>query len=327
MKKHSNILKVMGLLAMMAILLSACAAHTTSGALQPPSSGPYAWIYSIFGKPLQNIMIWFSQRIGGANGAGWAISIITLVVQFIVMPLRLVSQRKMTTQQEKMRKLQPQMQLVQDALKKPGLTQDQQMQISQLQMKVYRENNLSMTGGMGCLPLLIQLPIMAGIYQAVAYSSTLANSTFFGISLSQRSIIFSVIATVLYLIQGWLSMIGLPEEQKKTMRMTIFLSPAITFFISISYSGALALYFMAGGVVIVIQQLITTFIIMPKVKKDVEKELNERPLKQVVTPALIDDILGNSTTASSPAAQEKKQLHQDLRQRNAGKQRRPNNKK
>lgn len=324
--KKSKYLKLAGLLAVMAIFLTACATRTSSGSLQPPSSGPYAWVYNVFGRPLQNIMIWVSQRIGGTNGAGWAISIITLVVQFIVMPLRLISQRKMTTQQEKMQKLQPQMKLVQDALKTPGITQAQQMEISQLQMKIYRENNLSMTGGMGCLPLLIQLPIMAGIYQAVAYSSTLAQSTFFGISLSQRSIIFTVIATALYLLQGYLSMIGLPEEQKKTMKMTLFLSPAMTFFISISYSGALALYFMAGGVVIVIQQLITTFIIMPKVKKDVAAELQNRPLKQVVTPEVIDNIL-NKNNENSQASIQKKQLHQDLRQRNAGKQKRPNNKK
>lgn len=310
----------------MAIFLTACASRTSSGALQPPSSGPYGWIYNIFGRPLQNIMITVSQKIGGANGAGWAISIITLVVQFIVMPLRLISQRKMTTQQEKMQKLQPQIKLIQKALKTPGITQSQQMEISQLQMKIYRENNLSMTGGMGCLPLLIQLPIMAGIYQAVAYSSTLAHSTFFGISLSQRSIVFTVIATALYLLQGYLSMIGLPEEQKKTMRMTLFLSPAMTFFISISYSGALALYFMAGGVVIVIQQLITTFIIMPKVKKDVAAELQERPLKQVVTPEVINNILGKGDNSSKTSIKQK-QLNQDLRQRNAGKQKKPNNKK
>ncbi|MBP2056853.1 YidC/Oxa1 family membrane protein insertase [Lactobacillus colini] len=323
--KKSKYLKLIGLLALTAIFLTACATRTSSGTLQAPTSGPYAWIYSIFGHPLQNIMIWVSQRIGGTNGAGWAISIITLVVQFIVMPLRLISQRKMTTQQEKMQKLQPQMKLVQKALKTPGLSQPQQMEISQLQMKIYRENNLSMTGGMGCLPLVIQLPIMAGIYQAVAYSSTLAQSTFFGISLSQKSFVFTIIATALYVLQGYLSMIGLPEEQKKTMRMTLFLSPAMTFFISISYSGALALYFMAGGVVIVIQQLITTFVLMPKVKKDVAAELQDRPLKEVVTPEVINKIL-NKDDVNSDTSIQRKQQNQDLRQRNAGKQKRPNNK-
>ncbi|MDR4211034.1 insertase, partial [Bacillus thuringiensis] len=69
------------------------------------------------------------------------------------------------------------------------------------------------------------------IYQAVAYSKELAASSFFGISLGQRSIVLTIIATLLYVIQGYLSMVGIPEEQKKAMQMTLILSPAMTFFI------------------------------------------------------------------------------------------------
>ncbi len=215
------------------------------------------------------------------------------------------------------------MRLIQEALKKPGLTQPQQMQIRQLQMRVYKENNMSMMGGMGCLPLLIQLPIMMGIYQAVAYSKELAASSFFGISLGQRSIILTIIATLLYVVQGYLSMVGIPEEQKKAMQMTLILSPAMTFFISISAPGALALYFLVGGLIAILQQLITTFVIMPKVKRDVAAELNERPLKVVVTQETIDNIL-NTTSSSNSTPEANKDLHQDLRARNAGKQKRPN---
>ncbi|CCI81800.1 membrane protein insertase YidC [Lactobacillus hominis] len=325
MKLKNKYLKVFALLAFVAIFMTACTTQTKHGALTAPTVGPYAWIYSIFGRPLQNIMLFVEAKIGGSNGAGWAIALITLVVQLIVMPLRLNSSYKMTKQQEKTQKLQPQMQLIQNAMKDKNLTQPQQMQLSQLQMKIYKENNMSMMGGMGCLPLLIQLPIMMGIYQAVAYSSQLAKASFFGISLSQRSIVLTIIATALYVIQGYLSMIGLPEQQKKAMQMTLILSPAMTFFISISSSGALALYFLAGGIVIVIQQLITTFIVMPKVKKEVAEELKDKPLKTVVTQATIDEIIGNPNSNSTATPTQKKasnELHKDLRARNAGKQKR-----
>lgn len=324
MKRKNKYFKVLALLAFVAIFMTACATRTEHGALTAPTSGPYAWIYNVFGRPLQNIMLFVESKIGGSNGAGWAIALITLVVQFIVMPLRLNSSYKMTKQQEKTQKLQPQMQLIQNAMKDKNLTQPQQMQLSQLQMKIYKENNMSMMGGMGCLPLVIQLPIMMGIYQAVAYSSQLAKASFFGISLSQRSIVLTVIATALYVLQGYLSMIGIPEQQKKAMQMTLILSPAMTFFISISSSGALALYFLAGGIVIVIQQLITTFIVMPKVKKEVAEELQKKPLKTVVTQETIDEIIGGSSSSTSNPAQKQanQELHKDLRARNAGKQKR-----
>lgn len=32
-------------------------------------------------------------------------------------------------------------------------------------MKIYKENNISMTGG--CLPMLIQMPILIGLYQVI----------------------------------------------------------------------------------------------------------------------------------------------------------------
>lgn len=331
MKIKTKYLKVLALLGLVAIFLAACASTTSSGTLKAPTVGPYAWIYSIFGRPLQNIMLAVEGKIGGTNGAGWAIALITLVVQLVVMPLRLNSSYKMTKQQEKMQRLQPQLQLVQKAMKTEGITQPQQMELSQLQMKVYKENNLSMMGGMGCLPLLIQLPIMMGIYQAVAYSDQLAKASFYGISLSQRSVVLTIIATALYVLQGYLSMIGIPEQQKQAMRMTLVLSPAMTFFISISSSGALALYFLAGGIVIVIQQLITTFIVMPKVKKEVAAELKEQPFKEVVNQEVIDNILGNNnatnnTSSVSANTAKQEELHQDLRKRNAGKQQRPNKK-
>lgn len=322
MKSKTKYFSLFAMITVLALTLTGCANNGQS-IYQAPTSGPYAWVFSLFGKPIQNIMLAVENQIGGSNGAGWAIIIITFVVQLIVMPLRLASQRKMTTQQEKTQKLQPQMKLIQEALKKPGLTQPQQMQISQLQMRVYKENNMSMMGGMGCLPLLIQLPIMMGIYQAVAYSKELGASSFFGISLGQRSIILTVIATLLYVVQGYLSMVGIPEEQKKAMQMTLILSPAMTFFISISAPGALALYFLVGGLIAILQQLITTFIIMPKVKRDVAAELNERPLKVVVTQDTIDNIL-NTTSSSTSTPETNKDLHQDLRARNAGKQKRPN---
>mgnify|MGYP000102619946 FL=1 len=62
---------------------------------------------------------------------------------------------------------------------------------------------------------------------------------------------------------------------------------------------------------------------MPKVKRDVAAELNERPLKVVVTQETIDNIL-NTTSSSTSTPEANKDLHQDLRARNAGKQKRKN---
>ena len=319
MKKIKKYTGVLALLVVTALVLSACGA--TNNPNVAPHSGIYGWVYQWLGRPLQNIMIHTAHMVGGDNGAGWGIVIITVVVRLILMPLMLVQQNKSVRQQEKMARLQPQMKLIQTAMKHKGITPQQQMTLSGWQRELYSKNEMSLTGGIGCLPLIIQLPIMWGIYQAVFYSPQLAHSTFFGISLSQKSVVLAIVATIFTVIQGYISLIGIPEEQKKTMQSMMIVNPIMTLFFSLSFSGALALYWAAGNLVMIIQQIIVTFILTPSVKKHVADELKDKPVEIVVTKEKVADLFdtnsGNSTTS-----QAKKELHQDLRNRNKGKQKR-----
>lgn len=319
MKKIKKYTGVLALLVVTALVLSACGA--TNNPNVAPHSGIYGWVYQWLGRPLQNIMIHTAHMVGGDNGAGWGIVIITVVVRLILMPLMLVQQNKSVRQQEKMARLQPQMKLIQTAMKHKGITPQQQMTLSGWQRELYSKNEMSLTGGVGCLPLIIQLPIMWGIYQAVFYSPQLAHSTFFGISLSQKSVVLAIVATIFTVIQGYISLIGIPEEQKKTMQSMMIFNPIMTLFFSLSFSGALALYWAAGNLVMIIQQIIVTFILTPSVKKHVADELKDKPVEIVVTKEKVADLFdtnsGNSTTS-----QAKKELHQDLRNRNKGKQKR-----
>lgn len=320
MKKIKRYTGVLALLVVAALVLSACGA--TNNPNVAPHSGIYGWVYQWLGRPLQNIMIQTAHMIGGENGAGWGIVIITFVVRLILMPLMLVQQNKSVRQQEKMARLQPQMKLIQTAMKHKGITPDQQMTLSGWQRELYSKNQVSLTGGMGCLPLIIQLPIMWGIYQAVFYSPQLAHSTFFGISLSQKSVVLAIVATVFTVIQGYISLIGIPEEQKKTMQSMMIVNPIMTLFFSLSFSGALALYWAAGNLVTIIQQLIVTFVLTPKVKQHVAEELKEKPVEVVVTKEKVDALFNPSSESNTANTEAKKELHQDLRNRNKGKQQR-----
>lgn len=104
------------------------------------------------------------------------------------------------------------------------------------------------------------------------------------------------------------------------------MSPAITFFISLFAPAGLALYFLAGGIIMVIQQLITTFIIMPRVKKRIDQEIKEKPIVTVVTKEMFTqkaavkpaaDVTETPTEASNPTAATPKVAGK----RNSGKQR------
>lgn len=312
--------KYIGLIAIcLAVMLIVTACAQNGGANKPPTGFIYGSIYKFIGKPMQNIMLYFSNIIGGANGAGWAIILMTLVVRMILLPLMLNQQKKSTTQQEKMSRLQPQMKLIQDTMKRKDLNQDQQMTLAGWQRELYSKNHLSLTGGMGCLPLIIQFPIMIGIYDAVMYSKSLASSSFFGISLSSRSISVTILATIFAFAQGYLSMVGIPQEQKKQMQSMMLLNPIMTLFICLSVSGSVALYWAAGNFFSIIQQLLVTYIITPKVKKEVDEELKREPITEVVTEEKVKELI-NSQVSSPVQTEETKELHQSLRNRNKGKQ-------
>ena len=304
MKKIKRYAGVLALLAVATLVLSACGATTDPHVA--PHSGIYGWVYQWLGRPLQNIMIQTAHMIGGDNGAGWGIVIITVVVRVILMPLMLVQQNKSVRQQEKMARLQPQMKLIQNAMRHKGITPDQQMTLSTWQRELYSKNQVSLTGGMGCLPLIIQLPIMWGIYQAVFYSPQLAQSKFFGISLSSKSVVLAII----------------PEEQKKTMQSMMIVNPIMTLFFSLSFSGALALYWAAGNLVMIVQQVIVTFVLTPSVKKHIADELKDKPIETVVTKEKVDALFNSNSGQSKATTEAKKELHQDLRNRNKGKQKR-----
>ena len=336
-KKYVKYLSVLSLVLVLTLVLTGCA-QGSSANLHAPTSGPYGFIYKWLGIPFQNLILKTAQTVGGKNAYVWGIVIISFVVRLVLVPLSLNQQYKSTTQQEKMRAVQPQLKLIQEYQKK-AKGPDAQQKISGLMMDVYKKNNLSLTGGMGCLPLLLQMPILIGIYQAVQYSKQIGSATFLSIPLGKPSMLIAIIATVFYLIQGWMSLQVVAPEQRKQMQTMILMSPMMTFFISLISTAALALYFLVGGIVILIQQFITNYIITPKIRKRTDEELEKNPVKVVVTKEMLEGILNStgSTTASASttnvtpeqrAAEEKdaKDFHKNIRELNKGKQNR-NNKK
>ena len=111
---------------------------------------------SLFELCITRPLGWLIQVIYNlVDNYGLAIILFTVVIKLILMPLQIKSQKAMKRQQ----KVQP---IIQELQKKYA---NDQQRLSQEMMKVYKENNVSMTGG--CLPLLIQFPILIGLYRVI----------------------------------------------------------------------------------------------------------------------------------------------------------------
>lgn len=159
-------------------------------------------------------------------------------------------------------------------------TDAEKMAISQELMSLYRDNGISMTGGIGCLPLLIQMPIFAALYAAIQYSPELSKSYFYGINLGHSSIILTILSFAAYALQGWLSMLGMPKEQRKQMQMMMFMSPAMITVMTFISPAGLGLYFFVGGVFACIQTLIINAMRL-KIKQQIAEELKRLRLRRL----------------------------------------------
>lgn len=259
-------------------------------------------------SPLTDFMNWSESTIGGVNAVGWSIIILTLAVRLILLPMMVHQQRNATIQQEKMRLLQPQLKKVQDA-QKNAQTQEEQLLASQAMMTIYRENNVSLLGGMNFTTLIIQWPIFMGLYSAIRYSNEIAHASFFGINLSSHAPILAIATAVAYGIQAYLSIIGVPAEQKKQMQMMMYVMPVMMLFMTWVTNAGIALYFFAGALVMILQTLII-IIWRPKLKAHVAETFE---VKDVVDDALAGKIKSKPTgrfAEAIQAAQEQQQQQQ-----------------
>ena len=221
-------------------------------------------------NPMVNALLLFYRLLG--HQTVLAITALTLVVRLAVLPLTLKQQQSARRMQE----LQPELVKLQKkyANDKEALAREQ--------MKLYREAGINPLGG--CLPLLIQLPLLYGLWQAIM--RTLAVSPLELIRLSQNVYSFIpglasliplqsrflwmdlgqpdpyYVLPILVVVTSWLSQKILtppstdPQSAAMNQQMLIMM-PLMFGFISISYASGLSIYFIISNLVTLLQYFVT----------------------------------------------------------------------
>ena len=123
--------------------------------------------------PLAKILIWMYEALSRLNipyAWGFAIILFTIVIKVVTFPLTMTQLKGMQAQKD----LQPKLKELQ---KKYGKDREK---ISQEQMKLYKDAGVNPLSG--CLPLLVQMPVLFGLYSAlVALGGALVDAKFFWI--------------------------------------------------------------------------------------------------------------------------------------------------
>lgn len=223
-------------------------------------------------QPLYNILILIYNVVPGKD-FGISIILITILLRTILIPLY----KKQIESQKKLQHLQPKIKEVQEKNK-----HDKEKQTREL-MELYKQHKTNPFSG--CLPLIVQLVFLIAIYRVLinisdsgltADSSQLysfvvnpGNINQFFISLvdlTKPSIVIAALAAIAQYFQTKMLMANQPQPQKTTTdgqpdmaqimnKQMLYLGPFLTLFIGIKFPAGLSLYWLAGTVFMLVQQI------------------------------------------------------------------------
>jgi YidC/Oxa1 family membrane protein insertase len=211
----------------------------------------------------------FLDNVLGHNFA-LSIAVFTVLVRLLTLPLTLPAQRSAKVQQE----LQPEIEQIRKKYAKDKEKQSQAM------MELYREKGVNLY--MGCLPMLIQLPIMWAFYQSIV--KALANTPLQMVSLGKfasaglshlvplgsrflwldlgypdATFVLPILVVATTWIQQKMATPPSTDPQAASTAQTMQLFMPLMFgYIAMSLASGLAVYFVVSNLVgIVIQYFIT----------------------------------------------------------------------
>lgn len=123
--------------------------------------------FTVLARPLRAALAFFYNLLGRFGFANWGLAIIllTLVIKLVTWPLT----QKAYVNAERMKLLQPRMKELKEKY------ENDQQRMSEETMKLMREEKVS---PLGCLPLLIQMPILYGLFIMIYNSADLYNASF-----------------------------------------------------------------------------------------------------------------------------------------------------
>lgn len=248
-------------------------------------------------------------------GFGVAIIIVTIIVRLIILPLGIYQSWKATLHSEKMNALKHVLEPHQTRLKE-ATTQEEKLEAQQALFAAQKEHGISMFGGVGCFPILLQMPFFSAIYFAAQHTEGVAQASYLGIPLGSPSMILAACAGVLYYLQSLLSLHGVEDEtQRDQIKKMAYVSPVTIAGFSLISPASVTLYWVVGGFMMILQQFIVNYIVRPKLRKKVREELAKNPPK---ASALSKPSGRKDVTPEQPTAITSKKKHKN---RNAGKQR------
>lgn len=233
-------------------------------------------VWLAFVEFLERVLLTFYTWTGSA---GLAIILFTIVARLFILPLTIKSLQSSRRMQE----LQPHMKELQRKYgKDPQKLQEETM-------RLYREYKVNPVGG--CLPMLLQLPIFLGVYQAVMNLTRVSPAEHAGSAmlraLNEQGISFTaatatlgqpqlagsflwlpdlgktdpyyilpILSVIFQLIVQLMATPRIQDPQQKAMMQSMLILPIVFGYIGFIFPSGAVLYWVVGSILSIIQQYV-----------------------------------------------------------------------
>lgn len=227
------------------------------------------------------IVYYFAEAIKALSfgNSGIGIILFTFVIRIILLPLMYFQTKSMRKTQE----IQPKLKALQ---KKYGSKDSEtQRKLHEEQQRLYAENGVNPY--LGCLPLLVQMPILMALWQSISRVPDLKQGHFLWLNLGTEdpTFILPILAAVLTFYSTYLSSMN-QMESNASVKVMNFVMPMVILVIGVNLASGLSLYWVVSNAFQVLQILIINNPF--KIRKEREKEAQrirekERLLKKAMS--------------------------------------------
>ena len=200
-------------------------------------------------SPIENLLqfvlggLYNINSMFGLVSYGYAIILLTIIVKFLLYPLTVKQVKSMKAMQE----IAPKMKKIQEKYK------DNPQVMQQKVAALYQEAGVNPLAG--CLPLLVQMPILMGMYYSLynlEYPSADAAQFLWLPSLSEADPYY--ILPILNVLTTFYQTRQTSDMSNPQMKMMMLIMPLFIGFISLTFPSGLVLYWVVMNLCQILQQ-------------------------------------------------------------------------
>jgi YidC/Oxa1 family membrane protein insertase len=210
----------------------------------------FAWLV----VPLLGTLKWLFRFTGNY---GWSIILLTIIINLVMFPLR----HKSSVQMRKMQMVQPQMKAIQDRYAHLKMTDPGRAKMQEEVTALYREKGVN--PALGCLPLLLTLPVLWAFYSLLSQSIELRGAPFAGwiADLSARDPYY-VLPTLMGITMFWQQKLT-PTSADPAQQRVMMIMPVMFTVMMIASASGVVLYWFVSQVWAIGQQYLTNWLVGP----------------------------------------------------------------